>query len=108
MEMKISALKGREEIGLEYTDKPVTPWGGMVLFSGLAKQVGLEAVLREALPFKPTSPNATDPVEIVLAFMASVLTGARRLAHMERLRWDEGVKKILGYVSGRGPGHVTG
>ncbi|MCI0553988.1 MAG: IS1380 family transposase [Anaerolineae bacterium] len=68
----------------------------MVLFSGLAKQVGLESALREALPFQLTSPNATDPVEIVLAFMASVLTGAKRLAHMERLRWDEGVKEILG------------
>jgi hypothetical protein len=96
VKQKITSLLGSEEIGLEYTDKPVTPWGGMVLFSGLAKQVGLEAALREALPFRPTSPNATDPVEIALAFMASVLTGAKRLAHMERLRWDEGVKKILG------------
>jgi len=94
--MKITSLLGREEIGLSYTDKPVTPWGGMVLFSGLAKQVGLENALREALPFKLTSPNATDPVEIVLAFMAGVLVGARRLSHVERLRWDEGVKKILG------------
>ena len=93
---EVTSLLGNEEIGLEYTDKPVTPWGGMILFSGLAKQVGLEAALREALPFKLTSPNATDPVEIVLAFMASVLTGARRLAHMERLRWDEGVRKMLG------------
>ena len=68
----------------------------MVLFSGLAKQVGLEDALREAFPFKPTSPNATDPVEIALAFMASVLAGARRLAHIERLRWDEGMREILG------------
>ena len=96
MKTKITSLLGKNEIGLEYTDKPVTPWGGMVLFSGLAKQVGLEDALREALPFKPTSPNATDPVEIALAFMVSVLTGARRLAHIERLRWDEGMREILG------------
>ena len=68
----------------------------MVLFSGLAKQIGLEAALREALPFRSTSPNATDPVEIVLAFMAGVLVGSRRLAHVERLRWDEGVSRMLG------------
>lgn len=63
---------------------------------GLAKQIGLEDALRKALPFNPTSPNATDPVEIILAFMAGVLVGSRRLAHIERLRWDEGVRTILG------------
>jgi hypothetical protein len=96
VDMKITSLKGNKEIGLTYTDKPVTPWGGMVLFSGLAQQVGLEKALREALPFKLTSANATDPVEVVLAFMAGVLAGSRRLSHIERLRWDEGVKQILG------------
>lgn len=91
-----TSLLGRTEIDVEFTDKPITPWGGMVLFSGLARQVGLEQALRDALPFQLTSPNATDPVEIVLAFMAGVLTGSRRLAHIERLRWDEPVRQMLG------------
>ena len=91
-----TSLLGNNEIGIEFTDKPITPWGGLVLFSGLARQIGLEQALREALPFHLTSPNATDPVEIVLAFMAGVLTGSRRLAHVERLRWDEPVREILG------------
>lgn len=96
MSHKITTLLGDQEIGVSFTDKPVTPWGGLILFSGLARQAGLEQALREALPFKPTSPNATDPVEVVLAFMAGVLAGSRRLAHIERLRWDEGVRQILG------------
>src|SRR3989338_2948263 len=96
MQHEATSLVGDEEIGITFTDKAVTPWGGMVLFSGLARQVGLEAALRKALPFELTSPNATDPVEVVLAFMAGVLVGSRRLAHIERLRWDEGVQKILG------------
>ena len=64
MEYQGTSLLGGNEIGLAFTDKPVTAWGGMVLFSGLARQVGLEAALRKALPFELTSPNATDPVEI--------------------------------------------
>lgn len=96
MNYQATSLLGHEEIGIEFTSKPVTPWGGLVLFSGLSRQVGLEQALREALPFKLTSPNATDPVEIVLAFMAGVLTGSRRLAHIERLRWDEPVRQMLG------------
>lgn len=96
MNPQITSLLPQKEIKIEWTDKPVTPWGGLALFSGLAQQVGLVAALREALPFHLTSPNATDPVEVVLAFMAGVLAGSRRLAHIERLRWDEGVKRLLG------------
>lgn len=96
MGYQATSLLDGKEIGIEFTDKPVTPWGGTLLFSGLARQVGLEQALRTALPFELTSPNATDPVEIVLAFMVGVLVGSRRLAHIERLRWDEGVRKILG------------
>jgi hypothetical protein len=93
---KITSLLTQKEIEIQWTDKPVTPWGGLTLFSGVAQQVGLVSALREALPFRLTSPNATDPAAIVVAFMAGVLAGSRRLAHIERLRWDEGVKKILG------------
>jgi hypothetical protein len=96
VDQQITSLVGEQGILVRYTDKPVTPWGGLVLFSGLARQVGLEEALRKALPFHPTSPNATDPVEVVLAFMAGVLVGSRRLAQIERLRWDEGVRRILG------------
>lgn len=96
MNQQITTLMGEQEMVVAYTDKPVTPWGGLVLFSGLARQVGLEGALREALPFQLTSPNATDPVEVALAFMAGVLVGSRRLAQIERLRWDEGVRQILG------------
>lgn len=96
MPTKITSLLSQKEIEIKFTDKPVTPWGGMALFSGVAQQVGLISALREALPFRLTSPNATDPVEIVLAFMAGVLAGSRRLAHIERLRWDEALKKIIG------------
>jgi Transposase DDE domain group 1 len=93
---KITSLLTQKEIEIQWTDKPVTPWGGMTLFSGVAQQVGLVSALRETLPFRLTSPNATDPVAVVLAFMAGVLAGSRRLAHIERLRWDEGLKKIFG------------
>src|SRR5665213_1106109 len=96
MGYQATSLLGSKKIGIEFTDKPVTPWGGLTIFSGLARQIGLEQALRDALPFKLTSPNATDPVEIILAFMAGVLTGSRRFAHVERLRWDEGVRQILG------------
>ena len=76
MEYQATSLLGSKEIGIEFTAKPVTPWGGLLLFSGLARQVGLEEALREALPFQLTSPNATDPAEVVLAFMTGAVLWA--------------------------------
>jgi hypothetical protein len=35
-------------------------------------------------------------VDLVLAFLAAVLTGGRRFAHVERLRTDEVVQALLG------------
>ncbi|MEK7287492.1 MAG: transposase, partial [Elusimicrobiota bacterium] len=96
MDHEIKSLLGSEKIGVAFTNKAVTPWGGMILFGGLARQIGLESALRQALPFHPTSPNATDPVEIALAFMAGVLAGSRRLTHIERLRGDETLRSIFG------------
>ena len=47
MNQQITSLLAQKEIKIEWTDKPVTPWGGLTLFSGLAQQVGLVAALRE-------------------------------------------------------------
>ena len=95
MEYQATSLLGSKKIEITFTDKPVTAWGGLTLFVDLARQIGLEHALREALPFKLTSPNATDPVEIVLAFMAGVLT-APAIGTRRAFRWDKGVRKFWG------------
>ena len=47
MQSKITSLLTQKEIEIQWTDKPVTPWGGMMLFSGVAQQVGLVSALRK-------------------------------------------------------------
>jgi len=85
-----------ERLEIEYTAKPVSGWGGLVALMRYCDRVGLRAVLRQALPDGRTSPNQIPAVEIVLAFFATVLTGAKRFAHVERLRADAVVRTILG------------
>jgi len=68
----------------------------MSLLAGYSARIGLTEQLEQCLAFGLTSPNATMPVDIVLAFMAGVLTGARRFAHIEALRHDEVLKQLLG------------
>jgi hypothetical protein len=57
---------------------------------------GVRQVLAQALPDGRTSPNQIPVLDIALALFATVLTGGRRFAHLERLRSDDVVQAILG------------
>jgi hypothetical protein len=85
-----------ERLEIAYTAKPVSGWGGLVMVMRYFDQVGLRTLLQQALPDGRTSPNQILAGEIILAFFAAVLTGAKRFAHVERLRADEVVRVILG------------
>ena len=86
----------RGEVGIEYTKKPLSGWGGLVLFFEFAEKVGLYETLEKILPDKKESPNRISSVDIVKALMATVLTGGNRFAHVERMRGDEVVRTALG------------
>lgn len=85
-----------ERLEIAYTDKPVSGWGGMVTLVRFFDRLGLRELLRRALPDGRTSPNQIPVVDIVLAFLTSVLTGGSRFAHVDRLRADTVVAAILG------------
>ena len=85
-----------ERLQIAYTNKPVSGWGGLVALIRYFDRAGVRDLLHRALPDGRTSPNQIPAVEIVLALFAAVLTGAKRFAHVERLRADEVVRAILG------------
>src|SRR5262249_27357942 len=85
-----------DRLRIEFTEKPVSGWGGLVAMVRFFDRLGVRKLLRQALPDGRTSPNQIPVVDMVLAFLASVLTGARRFAHVERLRADEVARAILG------------
>lgn len=85
-----------ERLQIEYTAKPVSGWGGLVALVRYWDRLGLRPLLQQALPDGRSSPNQIPAVAIVLAFFAAVLTGAKRFAHVERLRTDAVVRAILG------------
>jgi hypothetical protein len=80
-------LNGQKAIGLTFTDKPVTAFGGLALLVAFAQRIGLVVL---------TSPNATPPHQIVLALFAGVLAGARRFAQLACLRVDEAIRQLFG------------
>jgi hypothetical protein len=50
------------------------------------------------MPFTYTSNNAIPPAQTLVAFLVSVVAGARRLAHTDWLRADKALHALLGIV----------
>ena len=41
MQAELTPLNGQKAIGITFTDKPVTAWGGLALFVAFAERIGL-------------------------------------------------------------------
>src|SRR6266446_1228333 len=97
MQGKGSAFCGSAtSLAVRYTGKPVSGWGGLVAIMRYLEKRGIRQVLAQALPDGRSSPNQIPVLDIALALFATVLTGGRRFAHLERLRSDAVVQAILG------------
>jgi hypothetical protein len=83
-------------LAVRYTGKPVSGWGGLVAIMRYLEKRGVRQVLAQALPDGRSSHNQIPVLDIALALFATVLTGGRRFAHLERLRSDAVVQTILG------------
>lgn len=86
----------RRQVRLATTAKPVTPFGGLVSLITFFERIGLAGQISGVMPFSYTSPNAIPPAQTLVAFMISVVAGARRLAHTDWLRADKALHSLLG------------
>lgn len=98
-------LFGSGQVLLRDTPKPVTPFGGLVVFIEFLHKLGYAAQVQAWMPFRLTSPNAIAPAHTLTAFVFAVVAGARRFAHTELLRADRALHTLLGLE--RFPGHDT-
>ncbi len=85
-----------QNLKIEFTDKELTPWGGMVLLKQMLDQTGLKKFLRSNshLP-QPGSNRGYQPADIIESFLVSVWCGSNRFLHTEILRQDSPLKKIF-------------
>src|ERR1700758_2355179 len=72
-------LYGGGKIKLCDTLRAVTPFGGLSVFIEFLGRIGLVAELTERAPYRANSPNHYEPGQILVAFVLSVIAGARRL-----------------------------
>lgn len=84
-------------IAWEFTDKPVTPWGGMRMFKEFLDKSGIREELRRGGLPEPGSNCGYDPVLMVESFWVNVWLGGVNFSHTAMVRFDDGLKKIFGW-----------
>lgn len=94
--LNIETAAGEKSIQMGFTAQRLTPHGGLALMSSFLAKIGWRAALANALPQRPTSPNAYAPVDIALGFMAGVLAGADKFSRVGQLCGDPALPEILG------------
>lgn len=85
------------DLRIEYTDKEITPWGGMVLMKKLIERTGInEELARISLPSQGSN-RGFDPIQLINNFWVSIWSGASRYEHLEVTRQDPVIQNIFGW-----------
>lgn len=87
---------GKREVTIEYTEKPVSGWGGLAALFRYFDRLGVRQYLEQGLPDGRTSPNQVGVVDMAMQLMASILTGGSRFSHAGRIAADPVMKAMLG------------
>lgn len=86
-----------KNIEFEYSDRPLSAWGGMRLMKELIDKVAIRDYLSSLdLPI-PGSNWGYSSVQVMESFWVSVWTGASRFAHSGWLRYDKVLGEIFGW-----------
>ena len=83
------------ELQIRYSDKSVSPWGGMYLLKEFMDRSGIFSKLEELDLPRPGSNAGYSPIEILQGFWLGLFVGASRYVHLEWLRGDETLKEIF-------------
>lgn len=82
-------------LAIEYSDKQVTPFGGMSLMKRFLDQTGIKEYLENSDLPMPGSNRGYQPSEIVTAFWVGIWTGASRYVHCDWVRYDKVLQEIF-------------
>lgn len=85
------------EIKIDFTDKEITPWGGISLMHKLLEKLSIDDVLNDlSLPVQGSN-RGYSPSQLILHFWVGIWCGASSFEHLEVTRQDEVIKNIFGW-----------
>jgi hypothetical protein len=80
-----------------FTDKEITPWGGMALMKKMLDRCGIDDLISKLEMPEPGSNRGYSPEQIIKSFLVSVWCGANRFMHTEVTRQDAVIRRIFGW-----------
>lgn len=94
------------EFDIGFTDREITPWGGMVFLKQMLQKIGFSKVIEANKDLPVSGSNrGYNSTTIIESFIASIWCGANRFLHTEVTRHDAVLGNIFGWK--RTPGQDT-
>jgi hypothetical protein len=84
------------DISIEFTSKALSGWGGLSLLFEYLDKIGFCEHLRSSVEELKLSNNRVESVDVVLTFLATVLVGGSRFAHVQRVFHDQVISRVVG------------
>ena len=83
---------------LSFTNKEITPWGGMVFLKQMLDKIGFREQIEKCESLPVSLSNNSYKKEVLLeSFITSIWCGANRFLHTEITRADKALGEIFGW-----------
>jgi len=85
------------DLKIEFTDKEITPWGGIALLKKMIDKMSFIELLKTCPLPAQGSNRGYDPLQIIVQFIISIWCGASRYEHLEVTRFDGVIQQMFGW-----------
>ena len=83
---------------LSFTNKEITPWGGMVFLKQMLDKIAFKDVINSCSSLPSQNSNRGHNIDVLIeSFIASIWCGANRFLHTEVTRSDRALGKMFGW-----------
>ena len=96
MQEKYSKKIEVNKVGIEFTNKKMTAYGGFSLLAAFFEKIKLKETLEKVVPVKEASPNKIDIYDKVIGYALILYAGGSRFSHLLYLGCKEILTKLFG------------
>lgn len=88
------------DFDIKFVDKDITPFGGLSLFFKMLERCHFEEQLKQCdIPVQGSN-RGYSPLQLIMGLFAGVWCGASYFGHLDAIRYDEALCKLLGWKRG--------
>ncbi len=91
-----------DQLEIRFTDNEISPWGGLAALFKMLEKCDFKNVLEKAPLPNQGSNRGYSPEQLIYGLFAGVWCGASSFEHLEIVRHDGCLSKILGWKQGAG------